>query len=518
MILLVIGICSSFSYRVPSRGAVSRQKRNSLEEGVEQAINNPIEYQITSSIAMGHKRTDLLLAIWEKVAFPVGEISFKLSDYGLTRDSSRTLLDHFQSCKDYAGDNAFLMAMQDDEGNDILLLNDVSFKVLSEDDDEVFGEEDYSELLSQYTDDADAVGKDIFPNEPDDNIVMRDTRQWVQSVIAGLSVCPFTIDPDKAGIPLGGVRYRVSRAKSVDEAFFRYWEELKLLQTVPEKEISTVLLIFPELELFGNYELFEGYCESLQDSLSCSTLGMEEEFQLVFFHPKYMFRDGHARSGEDMGAANFARRSPWPMINILRTHQVRAAQKGVPTGLVYKQNEERLSSVGTRTLENMLYSRKWDDLPWLNPRAARPIADAASIDINWRTVSPLHFSSSPQLGSDLPGKCPFTSEEQVTSHCDYSLKLFYMLININVCLCSNPQRSQRAETKCPVIHDQSASTSHVSSAKKTEGKEVSVASAIDLLKSKGSEATEVDYTAFADEITKWLAEQEQQSNPSDVDW
>jgi hypothetical protein len=43
-------------------------------------------------------------------------------------------------------------------------------------------------------------------------------------------VCPFTVDPDKAGIPIGGVRYRVSRAKSPDEAFFRYWEELKLLQ------------------------------------------------------------------------------------------------------------------------------------------------------------------------------------------------------------------------------------------------------------------------------------------------
>jgi Protein of unknown function (DUF1415) len=58
-----------------------------------------------------------------------------------------------------------------------------------------------------------------------------------------------------------------------------------------------------------------------------------------------------ARTGEEMGAANFARRSPWPMINILRTPQVRAAQKGIPTGQVYKQNEERLSAVGTSTLE-----------------------------------------------------------------------------------------------------------------------------------------------------------------------
>ena len=64
-----------------------------------------------------------------------------------------------------------------------------------------------------------------------------------------------------------------------------------------------------------------------------------------------------------MGAANFARRSPWPMINILRTPQVRAAQKGVPTGIVYKQNEERLNEIGTNTLEEMLYNRQWEDLP-----------------------------------------------------------------------------------------------------------------------------------------------------------
>ena len=42
----------------------------------------------------------------------------------------------------------------------------------------------------------------------------------------------------------------------------------------------------------------------------------------VFFHPKYQFRDGQARYSEDHGSANYARRSPWPMINILRTPQV----------------------------------------------------------------------------------------------------------------------------------------------------------------------------------------------------
>jgi hypothetical protein len=79
-------------------------------------------------------------------------------------------------------------------------------------------------------------------------------------------------------------------------------------------------------------------------------------FEYYFLHHSYFSQFNlhyiaQARTGAEMGAANFARRSPWPMINILRTPQVRAAQKGVPTGQVYKQNEERLTAVGTTTLE-----------------------------------------------------------------------------------------------------------------------------------------------------------------------
>jgi hypothetical protein len=50
------------------------------------------------------------------------------------------------------------------------------------------------------------------------------------------------------------------------------------------------------------------------------------------------------------------------MINILRTNQVRAAQKGIPTGLVYKQNEKTLSSVGVDKLETMLRLRDWAEI------------------------------------------------------------------------------------------------------------------------------------------------------------
>ncbi len=56
--------------------------------------------------------------------------------------------------------------------------------------------------------------------------------------------------------------YTVSRARGIDEAFLRFWQEVAALLITVEKEMSTVLLVFPEIDLFGNFELFEGYCDA----------------------------------------------------------------------------------------------------------------------------------------------------------------------------------------------------------------------------------------------------------------
>ena len=50
------------------------------------------------------------------------------------------------------------------------------------------------------------------------------------------------------------------------------------------------------------------------------------------------------------------------MVNLLRTPQVRAAQKGVPTGSVYTTNEDNLAAVGAAELDRMLEAREWGPL------------------------------------------------------------------------------------------------------------------------------------------------------------
>jgi len=153
----------------------------------------------------------------------------------------------------------------------------------------------------------------------------------------------------------------VTRAPDAETAYLAYWNEVVALMSATDAEIATTLLVLAHPRWIRNLEEFETLGSTLGQALDTQGLGLDADLQLVFFHPGFVFRDGRDRAGEDR-AANFARRSPYPMINILRTEQVRAAQKGLPTALVYQQNELTLAGIGADLLESMLKDRDWKPL------------------------------------------------------------------------------------------------------------------------------------------------------------
>ena len=218
-------------------------------------------------------------------------------------------------------------------------------------------EEDYGESdpFAQLSDDA----MDRAPSGyASDECVLGQTRAWVEGIIVDMKVCPFSSSADKAGLPIGGVSYPITHATTGEEVYEQFWGQVVQLLLTDERELSTVLLLTPRFALYspGAYDML---ADTLNEALT--ELRSEEYIQLVFFHPEYTFRDGKERMGAD-GAANFARRSPFPMINLLRTPQVRAAQKGLPTGSVYTTNEKNLDSVGARELQEMLDGKNWEGL------------------------------------------------------------------------------------------------------------------------------------------------------------
>ncbi|KAL7566837.1 hypothetical protein ACA910_021337 [Epithemia clementina (nom. ined.)] len=271
--------------------------------------------------------------------------------------------------------NAAVSAKDDNDGSD----NDV-------DEEYQFGYDPYwddgtdFEALYAGIDDGD-LPTDPYPEivnkiPVDDDDIIDITKQWVQVLMSDMGICPFTTSAESSGLPLGPVHYQVTRVKSVEDMYVTYWEQVVRVEQQTEKELSTTLLITPEF-FMDNVELFETFCNTLTQPLTA--LHVEDLLQLVFFHPHWSFRDGGERATTSGQAANYARRSPWPMINLLRTNQVRAAQKGIPTGLVYKQNEKTLHQITAPQLETMLRLRDWTALTADQYKVNRREMDALKI-------------------------------------------------------------------------------------------------------------------------------------------
>lgn len=146
------------------------------------------------------------------------------------------------------------------------------------------------------------------------------TVQWVEGVIVHMKVCPFSSSVDKAGLPVGGVTYPICHSSSAEGVYKAFWSELCDMLVLNERDRATVLLMTPYFAMYAP-GFFDAFADTLNGALG--SLGLERYTQLVFFHPEYTFRDGKQRNGmNEDAAANFARRSPYPMVNLLRTPQV----------------------------------------------------------------------------------------------------------------------------------------------------------------------------------------------------
>ncbi|KAJ8609460.1 hypothetical protein CTAYLR_005431 [Chrysophaeum taylorii] len=280
--------------------------------------------------------------------------------------------EHLECCKDVCdrfGTKVVAMPSADGEDRALVVRRVRGQRGDEEEEDDDDDWELSPELAAKLRglDDEEPVPEAAFFKEDDDdddapdNEILAVSRRWVDAIVSGAGVCPFSVNADNAGLPVGKVRYEISRAADAESAYAAYWHEVDLIQTTDVKALSTTLLVLADRRWAYNLEEFETLGTTLAQALEGKGLGFEEDLQLVFFHPAYAFRDGRERAGSD-GAANFARRSPYPMVNILRTKQVRDAQRSLPTALVYAQNEATLADIGADLLGDMLHKRDWSPI------------------------------------------------------------------------------------------------------------------------------------------------------------
>ncbi|MEX0798313.1 MAG: DUF1415 family protein [Bacteriovoracaceae bacterium] len=124
------------------------------------------------------------------------------------------------------------------------------------------------------------------------------TKQWVEKAVIGLNLCPFLKIPWQEGRvqTLGGpINDLDSLARQI-------------LNDLNQDKFETSLLVLNESPVFSDFYKLFGH---LEDSLA--QLGLDQQFQLVAFHPEFVFEGLHF---EDL--ANLVNRSPFPTLHFLK--------------------------------------------------------------------------------------------------------------------------------------------------------------------------------------------------------
>ena len=142
---------------------------------------------------------------------------------------------------------------------------------------------------------------------PNNNQVAAAVRQWVDTVVVGLNLCPFAkreLDKDR-------VRFVISDAITEQGLLVDLEAELDLLDK--DASIATTLLIHPRvLETFYDYNQFLNYAEGLLQQME-----LDGVYQIASFHPDYQFG-----GTEPDDAENYTNRSPYPLLHLLREEKL----------------------------------------------------------------------------------------------------------------------------------------------------------------------------------------------------
>jgi hypothetical protein len=135
-------------------------------------------------------------------------------------------------------------------------------------------------------------------------------RQWLQTVVIDLNLCPF------AGRVLieNRVRFVVTEASTEEQLLSVLSDEFDMMSE--DESIVTTLVIHPEvLQDFDTYNQF-----LLSSDQLIVMLGLVGVYQLASFHPDYQFADTDPGDVE-----NYTNNTPYPMLHILRESSLDAA-------------------------------------------------------------------------------------------------------------------------------------------------------------------------------------------------
>lgn len=176
--------------------------------------------------------------------------------------------------------------------------------------------------------------------EKDEKAIIHAVRQWVETVVIDLNLCPFA----KKVHLQNGIRFSVSNALTQEDLLLHLHDEL--IRISENTSIKTTLLIHPfVLEDFLTYNQFLAYADDLLDEMNLTGV-----FQIASFHPDYQFA---ATEKDDV--ENFTNRSPFPVLHILSEEDIQQAISTYPNiDEIPLRNEQKMRDLGPEKMKALL--------------------------------------------------------------------------------------------------------------------------------------------------------------------
>ena len=166
------------------------------------------------------------------------------------------------------------------------------------------------------------------------DIVIADTRRWLERAVIGLNLCPFA----KSVYVKNQVHCVVCPGHDPGELLASLRAELLALSAADPAERDTTLLMAPNM--LGEFLEFNDVLDRADAVLV--ELQLDGVLQIASFHPDYQFAD--AAPGDITNATN---RAPYPTLHLLREASIDRAVEAFPEAdAIYEANMATLRRLG----------------------------------------------------------------------------------------------------------------------------------------------------------------------------
>jgi len=167
-------------------------------------------------------------------------------------------------------------------------------------------------------------------------------KNWLEKTIIGLDLCPFARRPYLEGKLL----IENMPASETTEAQLEFLTTLNIFQA--QSKFETALIIYPNWKC--TFEDFYYFVEDCEDHLV--SLNLQDEFQLVAFHPGFRFQ-----TLDFSDRANLVNSSPLPLIHVLRINDLELLN-------LSHEDAEAMSFANAKKLQTLTDEQLLDHFPW----------------------------------------------------------------------------------------------------------------------------------------------------------